>query len=353
MCTTDRFPTLAFALLLCLAGCAPHEGSPGVLARNPGLEEGRRTAYFATGDAFAVGSELDLPTRSAGECLDRTFIGSCISYAPDHVLSWVSTDTTVLDRLPGNRWTLVGPGEATLVLSVDEVAETRIVVRAERAHTLEAILVAQPANRWTDANVAAVLRPADGAAILRTGAGARFFVRARDEAGELLAGMIPLTITPGPGLELSDEPAYWGDTEPRTASIVSIAASADAPDETWVELATADASTIVALRTVDPAELTEIRTVELTIDEPLLHAVEVTVWAGTQEVAGGSLGFVTSESSDCEYADVFGFELDREPRDTRFFVESYCGDDAEPGYRVFLAERPDLALDLVVGRRAR
>jgi len=297
---------------------------------------------------FVVGARVTVLAGRNSECIDYSFWSGCRQYAPGpRSQSLRSSDPTVLAQEGTDTWVFLAPGEASLILEIDGQDTQRLTLRAEEAASLEASIVAQAGldagDGYDDIVIPPTLVPADGAALLRSGVGVGIVVLARDAEGRALCGHPEVEVTVSGGLSRSADSGTAGLGMP------FVLEAADGASDGLVEMTVRGRTVTARLDVIEPAELTELRVVERDIDDPdsLDHLFEATPLAGERAVHGASLVEHTSDTGDCTDVSV-RFDRDGLPSNTRFYAQSYCGNDAEPSFEVHLVEAPALGASLTL-----
>jgi hypothetical protein len=357
MCTTNRI-ALALSLVALLAsGCGrPHDwisvyDRPSLeVPTSPDLTGCTGSDDSVDGSTpFVVGSRVTIYFDRERECTESSFWHGCTAFGPGpRSISLRSTNTDVLRDVGDSEWEFVGPGEATLILTVEGQDTMSRTFRAEQAAFLDARILAQPAMDAGDGTdrvmEAATLVPAEGAALLRAGAGAGMLIRALGANGQVLCGHPALTVTSSAGME-----AYDAFDVPTIGSPFTIATTTEAASVAHVHLDAVGLSGGFDVDVIDPSELTTLDVRELPSRDAgsLDHTYEVMPRAGEREVYGASITATTSELDDCTDVSVY-FPRDGSPNNTRFRAESYCGNDAEPTFQVAVVGAPSIGADIVV-----
>ncbi len=300
---------------------------------------------------FVVGARITVHAGRNAECLDYSFWSGCREYAPGpRSQSLRSSDPTILAREDGDTWVFLAPGEASLILEVDGDDTQRVTLRAEEPVGLEASIVAQAGldagDGYDGIVIPPTLVPADGAALLRSGVGVGIVVLARDAEGRALCGHPVVEVTVSGGLSRSADSGTAGLGMPFVLEAL------EGASDGLVEMTVRGRTVTARLEVIEPSELTELRVVERDIDDPdsLDHLFEATPLAGERAVHGASLVERTSDAADCTDVSV-RFDRDGLPSNTRFYAQSYCGNDAEPSFEVLLVEAPALGASLTLGRQ--
>jgi hypothetical protein len=363
----QRLVPIFATLALALAGCQHDRSfirieeratSPAGQPRRPDVSGCSEENGELARHGFVVGAELEVSFGEWSECLESSGGWTethCVRYSPAPTsVDLVSSNTDVLARNDHGGWTFVGEGQTDLVLTIDGVERRRRTFRGARAAALDLQIVAQPTLAADGGyfDVAAEMHVASSLAILRGGPGARVVVRALDARGDALCGRPPVALAPVDGIELFDAPAY-GDAIPVLHDVLALAASDAAPAHAQLSLVSAGTSATVEVDVVDPSELTELRAHDEARDYfgLTVHVVDLTTWARDREVHGASIGFDAPTTYDCEQVDVRGPDFQPVAGDTRFTAEAYCGNDAAPRYRAFVAEAPSVSVELVAAPR--
>ncbi|MCZ7683275.1 MAG: hypothetical protein M5U28_32545 [Sandaracinaceae bacterium] len=349
---------LSTVLLLNAAGCAQGDAHIDVSERGVALGDRHEVrgctnewGYVDGPGPFAVGAEIAVTFDVRRDCVRRSVYGCEAWETGPSRMSVRSTNPEVLVVRSG-RGTFVGPGETTLIMQADGVDVASRTLLAEPVAGLDVQIVAQPGldHDW-GTSFSPLLEPADALAILRSGPGARLVVRPLSADGRTLCGRPPLEVVPGEGIEALADERYWRDA-PRLGEIFVLTARADAPARARVALAAAGVGADLVIDTAGPEELTHLEITDHALREPseTQHVVDVAVFAGARRVHGASLAFESIEAYDCASASIRGVDGPGSPRDMRFLATSYCGTEAEPWYRVSVAEAPGVGLELAVTR---